>query len=70
MPKTNNSNRPSSDQLKKTGEWPGKKNLKNFGSTAWDEAKQRREFKKDISEKKAADAVVVRKRKTQYTETI
>jgi ATP-dependent RNA helicase DDX55/SPB4 len=64
---------------KETGEWPGKKNLKKVGTTAWDEAKQRREFKKenrkkrqevkkDINEKKAAGAVVVRKRKTQYTE--
>jgi hypothetical protein len=64
---------------KETGEWPGKKNLKKVGSTAWIEAKQRRKFKqenrkkrqevkKDISEKKAAGAVVVRKRKTQYTE--
>lgn len=65
--------------FKETGEWPGKKNVKKSGNVAWDEAKQRREFKKEnrkkrqevkkvISEKKAAGDVVVRKRKAQYTE--
>jgi ATP-dependent RNA helicase DDX55/SPB4 len=62
-----------------TGEWPGKKNLRKTGNDAWDEAKNKREFKKEnrkkrqevkktINEKKASGDVVVRKRKVQYTE--
>lgn len=65
--------------FKETGEWPGKKNLKRNETTAWDDAKQRRDFKKEnrkkrqegkkvINEKKASGDIVVRKRKTQYTE--
>lgn len=65
--------------FQETGEWPGKKNVKKTGSDAWDQAKNKRDFKKEnrkkrqevkktINEKKASGEVVVRKRKVQYTE--
>lgn len=66
------------DIYKETGEWPGKKYIKK-STEAWDEAKKkkdfrkenrskRQEFKKTIQEAKASGSVITKKRKAQYTQ--